>query len=91
MGDEGVRVCEQASFSVQSVAPGTMLKLRASAGGVRLCAVARGKLHVQPTGEPIFVLGAHGLFKVKPGVACTVANEMSVEAVLHVTTILLDA
>lgn len=84
-------MCEQASFSVQSVAPGATLTLRVSAGAaIRLCSVARGKLHVQPAGEPIFVLGAHGMFKVKPGVACTVANEMGVEAVLHITTILLD-
>lgn len=57
---------------------------------IRLCAVATGKLHVQLDEEPIFVIGMHGLFKIDPGVVCTVANEMGMDAMLHITSIFLD-
>lgn len=69
---------------------GCTLTLDKSEDTTRLCAVGLGKLHVQLDGEPIFVLGILGLFKIRPGVACTVANEMSMEGQLQITSIVMD-
>lgn len=54
---------------------------------MRLVSVALGKLHVQLAGEPIFVVGMHGVFKIQADVDCTVANELGVDCMLHITAI----
>lgn len=54
---------------------------------LRLVSLALGKLHVQLEGEPTFVVGMHGLFKIRPGVGCTVANDMTVDCTVHITAI----
>lgn len=69
---------------------GSTFTLEGDRGVKCLIAVAMGKLNVQIDGEPIFMLGAHGLFKVAPGVRCVIANETSLSATVHVTSIILD-
>ncbi|ROV90606.1 hypothetical protein VSDG_07434 [Cytospora chrysosperma] len=86
----GVRVCEEASFFARALRPGGTLRFASSGAARRLVSVAMGKLHVQLDGEPIFMLATHGLFKIRPGVGCVVANEACVTAVVHVTSIMLD-
>ncbi|KAL2166906.1 hypothetical protein VTG60DRAFT_2045 [Thermothelomyces hinnuleus] len=78
-----VPVCDDVGFRVDTIQPGDKLLLDAEADKTRLCSVAAGKVRVSIGGEPEFVLGPHGLFKVRPGAACTVRNELSFDAVLH--------
>lgn len=88
---EPVRVCKEATHWVRRITHGMIFTLEKSENTIRLCTVATGKLHVQLDEEPIFVIGTHGLFKINPGVACTIANEMDLDAMLHITSIFLDA
>ncbi|KAL2164932.1 hypothetical protein VTH06DRAFT_228 [Thermothelomyces fergusii] len=78
-----VPVCDDVGFRVDTVQPGDKLLLDAEADKMRLCSVAAGKVRVSIGDEPEFVLSPHGLFKVRPGVACTVRNELPFDAVLH--------
>lgn len=52
----------------------------------RFCSIAVGKLHVHTKGLPISIMGQHDFFVIGPGAACTVANEMTTEAVLHIVS-----
>ncbi|KAK1754173.1 hypothetical protein QBC47DRAFT_362141 [Echria macrotheca] len=38
-------------------------------------------------GEPEFLIGLYGVFRVKPGVACTVKNRLYIDAILQVIVI----
>ncbi|KUI72766.1 hypothetical protein VM1G_11870 [Cytospora mali] len=58
------------SKSKLGLVPGCTLTLEKDKGVKRLASVAVGKVHVQLDGEPIFLLGSHGLFETGPGVGC---------------------
>lgn len=85
-----IRVCEEATFYVQVIRPGSTHKFAKRSDSTRLCSIASGKLHVMIEGEPVFILGMHGMFKVKPDFECVVGNESAVDVVLHVTCLLLE-
>lgn len=76
-------VSDDVGFRIDTVRPGDKLQLDSEADKMRLFSVASGKVRVSLSGEPEFVLSQHGLFKVRPGAACTVRNELSSDAVLH--------
>ncbi|KAK3389346.1 hypothetical protein B0H63DRAFT_463461 [Podospora didyma] len=78
-------VCDDVTVRVSTIYSGTTLKLNADATKMRICSVGTGKVSVQLGGEPEFVIGPHGMFKVKPGVACVVRNTMYLDATLHMT------
>jgi hypothetical protein len=59
-----------------------VLRLEADASSTRLVSVAAGKVRVK-LGEEKFVVGPHGLIKVKPGVGCAVRNGVYLDAVVH--------
>ncbi|KAL2267272.1 hypothetical protein VTJ83DRAFT_4549 [Remersonia thermophila] len=80
-----VPVCEDVGFHVDTIPSGGTLQLLAERDAMRLCSVATGKVRITIGSEPAFDLGPHGMFKVKAGVACTVRNELSMDAVLHMT------
>lgn len=52
----------------------------------RICFLASGKVRVQVDGEAEFAIGGHGMFRINPGVGCTVFNKAYVDAVVHVTS-----
>ncbi|KAK0715531.1 hypothetical protein B0H67DRAFT_242336 [Lasiosphaeris hirsuta] len=82
--NQGVPVCDDVTFRVDTIHSGGVLALEADAASTRICSLASGKVRVAAGDEPEFVIGPHGMFKVKPGVACTVKNWMYMDAVLHV-------
>jgi hypothetical protein len=84
---QAVPVCDDVAFRVDTVFAGNALQLEADAGKTRLCAVAAGKVRVKIGEEAEFVVGPHGMFKVKAGVACTVRNGLYLDAVLHTTVL----
>jgi hypothetical protein len=84
---QSVPVCDDVAFRVDTVSAGNTLQLEADAGKTRLCAVAAGKVRVRIGDEADFVVGPHGMFKVKAGVACTVRNGLYLDAVLHTTVL----
>ncbi|KAL2258114.1 hypothetical protein VTK26DRAFT_8704 [Humicola hyalothermophila] len=86
--DRAVPVCDDVAFRVDTIHAGGTLRLDADPDRIRLCSVAAGKVRVRiGDDEPEFVVGPHGLFKVKAGVGCVVRNGMYIDAVLHVTVL----
>lgn len=85
---QAVPVCEDVAFRVDTVLSGNVVQLEADAEKTRLCSVAAGKVRVRIGDEAEFVVGPHGLFKVKAGVACTIRNALYLDAVLHTTVLL---
>lgn len=65
-----------------------MLRLDPDPSQTRLCSVAAGKVRVTIGDEAEFVVGPHGLFRVKAGAACSVRNGLYLDAVLHTTVLL---
>jgi len=78
---------ETVSFRVECVQSGHKLRMEALLNKLRLCSVASGQVRIRISDEPEFTVGPHGLFKLKPGVACVVENRNYDDAVLHVSLI----
>jgi len=82
-----IQVCPEASFKVQTIRSGMTHRFDPSDDTTRLCSIASGKLKVKIEGEDEFVLGPHGMFKVKHDVGCTVENQLYLDVIMHITTI----
>ncbi|KAK0666702.1 hypothetical protein QBC41DRAFT_397695 [Cercophora samala] len=82
-----VEVCEDVAFRVDVIGSGHHLKIEGDPNQIRLVSLASGKLRVKIGEEPEFVIGPHGMFKVKAGVSCTVSNRMYIDAVMHTTVL----
>ncbi|KAK5661201.1 hypothetical protein OQA88_11092 [Cercophora sp. LCS_1] len=82
-----VNVCDDVSFRVYTIHSGGTWRIEADENKTRLCSIASGKLRIKAGTEPEFIIGQHGMFKVKPGVACEVKNWMYVDAIVHVTVL----
>ncbi|KAK3938231.1 hypothetical protein QBC46DRAFT_265828 [Diplogelasinospora grovesii] len=81
-----VSVCEDVGFRIDTITSGGTLRFGRNADEqTRLCSLASGKVRVKIGDKPEFAIGPHGMFKVRPGVECTVQNWMYIDAVLHVT------
>jgi hypothetical protein len=80
-----VPVCEDVSYRVETIHAGGTLSIEPDPGQVMICSVASGKVRVQVGAEPEFIMGAHGMFKLKAGIKGTIQNWMYVDAVLHIT------
>lgn len=39
------------------------------------------------TGQPEFVIGPHGVFKIKPGVKAWAQNRLYIDSVVHVVSV----
>lgn len=68
---------------MDTVLAGGTLQLAAEADTTRLCSVAAGKVRVAIGDEAEFLVGPHGMFKVRAGIACVVRNGMYLDAVVH--------
>ncbi|KAK4671439.1 hypothetical protein QC764_600340 [Podospora pseudoanserina] len=82
-----VEVCEDVAFRVDVIRSGQTFKIEGEENQLRLVSLAAGKLRVKIGEEPEFVMGPHGMFKVKAGAGCTVRNRMYVEAIIHTTVL----
>ncbi|KAK3291764.1 uncharacterized protein B0H64DRAFT_407992 [Chaetomium fimeti] len=79
-------VADGVKFQVVEVPGGGSMRWAAVGMGMRLCSVASGTVRVWLSEQDQFAIGPNGMWKVRPGVACTVLNPSPVAAVLHVTT-----
>ena len=82
---KAVPVCDDVFFRVDTIPPGGVLRLEPEEAQMRLCSIAAGKVQVKLGDVGEFLLGPHGMFKVKPGVECYVTNRLYLDAVLHTT------
>ncbi|KAJ3940264.1 uncharacterized protein N0V96_009255 [Colletotrichum fioriniae] len=85
--NQAVTVSEEISFNVIVIKPGESHEWAAESEKVRICSLAAGKLKVKLENAEPFSMGPNGMFKMKPGTACTVLNRLYIDAVLHVTTV----
>ncbi|EXF82491.1 hypothetical protein CFIO01_05214 [Colletotrichum fioriniae PJ7] len=85
--NQAVTVSEEISFNVIVIKPGESHEWAAESEKVRICSLAAGKLKVKLENTEPFSMGPNGMFKMKPGTACTVLNRLYIDAVLHVTTV----
>ncbi|KAK4245533.1 hypothetical protein C7999DRAFT_16265 [Corynascus novoguineensis] len=81
-----VPVLDGIAFHVVEIPSGGSLRWVVEESRTRLCSVARGIVRVRIQ-EKEFPIGPNGMWKVREGVACAVANPFHLEAVIHVTTI----
>ncbi|OBR11332.1 hypothetical protein CH63R_03628 [Colletotrichum higginsianum IMI 349063] len=85
--NQAVTVSEDISFNVIVIKPGDSHHWPEEADKVRICSIATGKLKVKLDNAEAFFMGLNGMFKLKPGMACTVENRLYVDSVVHVTTV----
>lgn len=75
------------SFRVDTIKSGHKLEFEAATSKARYCSVASGKLRVTIDGQPEFVIGPHGVFKIKPGVKAWAQNRLYIDSVVHVVSV----
>ena len=80
---QAVPVCDDVAFRVDTITPGSVLRLEPDESATRLVSVAAGKVRVKLGDEDEFVVGPHGLVKVKAGVGCVLRNGIYIDAVVH--------
>lgn len=85
--NQAVSVSENIAFNVIVIKPGGSHRWSEDDDRVRICSLAGGKLSVKLDKTEPFQIGPNGMFKVKPGVACSVENRMYMDAVIHVTSV----
>ncbi|KAL2754769.1 hypothetical protein ACRALDRAFT_1077033 [Sodiomyces alcalophilus JCM 7366] len=85
--NRAIPVSNDVSFNVVVLKPGSSTQFAAEEEKMRLCSLATGKVRVRMDAVEDFVIGPNGMFKVRPGVACSVQNRLYIDAVIHVTTI----
>lgn len=69
------------------VPSGAVHQFQTDRARTRICSLLSGKVRVQVAGEPEFVVGSHGIFKIAPGASCSVSNRCYFDVVLHVTSL----
>lgn len=77
-----VRIAPDISSRVEFLKPGDVLSLKSDPEQTRICSVASGKVKVKIGGAE-FMIGPHGLVKIKAGQAAVVENRLYVDAALH--------
>ncbi len=82
-------MADRISFHIEIVQPGQTHRFAPDQEVMRVCSLASGKLRVRVKGEPEFVIGPRGMFKLKPGVACAVENRLYLDSVLHISSLTL--
>lgn len=75
------------SFSINVVPAASTHPFEPDYERVRICSLVAGKLMVRLDGEPEFIIGHHGMFKLLPGAGGFVVNGLGVDAVLHVSSV----
>ena len=84
--NQTVQVSPAITFQALTIISGRVHQFSADSDKTRMCTLAGGKLSVR-VGNDEFIVGAQGVFKIMPGVACTVTNKCYVDVVLHVTCV----
>ncbi|KAK4185854.1 hypothetical protein QBC35DRAFT_438595 [Podospora australis] len=88
--NQNVQVHEDVSYLTTTINSGSTYHFRPEENKLRICSLARGKLRVNIGEEPEFTIGAHGMFKVKPGQAASVLNRCYIDVVLQITSLDLE-
>jgi hypothetical protein len=74
------------NFQLHHIAAGSTYSWNATVPYLRICYVASGKVLVT-IDEKEFCIGAHGMWRIRPGEKCVGTNLNYAEALVHVTTV----
>lgn len=85
--NQSIPVAADVSFRVDTIKSGHKLEFEATTSKTRYCSVACGKVRVSVAGQPEFVIGPHGVFKIKPGVKAWAQNRLYIDSVVHVVSV----
>ncbi|KAK3303700.1 uncharacterized protein B0T15DRAFT_487041 [Chaetomium strumarium] len=85
--NQTVQVTSNATFVATTIPSGRVEQFPADSTKTRICTLSSGKLRVQVGSEPEFAIGSQGIFKIDPGVACSVSNRCYLDVVLHITSL----
>jgi hypothetical protein len=85
--NQSVPVAADVSFRVDTIKSGHKLEFEELASYTRYCSVASGKVRVTIAGQPEFIIGPHGVFKIKPGVKASAQNRLYIDSVVHVVSV----
>lgn len=81
---QGNNIASNFTFRVDVIPGGTTRRFESMVDEMRFCSVASGKLVVNIDGEPGFIIGPNGMFKIRSGVSCSVQNKLYDSATLHI-------
>lgn len=84
--DHGIKL-DGINFAVLHLPGGATHTWTSDETALRVCSVAVGKLHVT-MGSKDFTIGAHGMWRIRGGEICEVANLNYGEAVVHISTVI---
>lgn len=82
-----IPVSADVSFRVDTIKSGHKLEFEATSSKARYCSVASGKLRISIGDQPEFIIGPHGVFKIKPGAKASAQNRLYIDSVLHVISV----
>lgn len=85
--NQSIPVAADVSFRVDTIKSGHKLEFETTTSNTRYCSVASGKLRVSIVGQPEFIIGPHGVFKIKPGVKAWAFNRLYIDSVVHVVSV----
>jgi hypothetical protein len=71
---------------IADIRGGTTLRFDVQQNNLRLCTIMEGKLKVRIEGEPEFLIGRHGVFRIRPGATASAANMAYSWAAVHIMT-----
>ncbi|KAK3339161.1 hypothetical protein B0H65DRAFT_432340 [Neurospora tetraspora] len=80
-----IPVCNDVQVQVKTINTGQTITMEPDDGQTRLVWIATGKVRVKLGDEPELIIGQHGMFRIEPGMACTIENRVYVDVTLHVT------
>ncbi|KAH0440727.1 hypothetical protein CcaCcLH18_02397 [Colletotrichum camelliae] len=87
--NQAVSVSEDIAFNVIVIKPGGSHRWTDEEDKVRICSVAVGKVKVKLDMTDPFQIGPNGMFKLKPGMSCSIENRTYIDAIIHVTSVTL--
>ncbi|KAG6360381.1 hypothetical protein INS49_011439 [Diaporthe citri] len=85
--NQSIPIAADVSFRVDTIKSGHKLEFEVATSRSRYCSVASGKLRVSIAGQAEFVIGPHGVFKIKPGVKAWAQNRLYIDSVVHVVSV----
>ena len=87
LGQGGLQIADNVSLTSSVITSGSTYSFAADPNKIRACVLLAGKVKVDVDGEAQFTVGPQGVFRIAPGVGCSVHNHFYVDATMQITTV----
>lgn len=84
---QSLQLTTNVSLTSTVITSGSANTFAADTTKARACVVLSGKVKVNVDGEAQFTVGPHGVFRIAPGMGCSVQNHFYVDATMQITTV----